>query len=67
MLQLAPTIEHQAMAIMSLLERYNWTSFSVVTSQVAGDAQFIAAIENLMEEKNDKIKALSPGEVKRER
>ncbi|CAG5135588.1 unnamed protein product, partial [Candidula unifasciata] len=66
MLQLAPTIEHQAMAMMSLLERYNWTSFSIVTSQVAGDAQFVAAFETLVEEKNNEIKVQSPGEVKRE-
>ena len=40
-LQLAPTIKHQARAILSLLERYEWHTFSIVTGQIAGHRNFI--------------------------
>ena len=40
-LQLAPTIKHQARAILSLLERYGWHTFSIVTGQIAGHRNFI--------------------------
>ncbi|CAG5131967.1 unnamed protein product [Candidula unifasciata] len=62
-LQLAPTIEHQASAIVSLLERYNWTSFSIITSQVGGDAQFVAVVESLVEMRGRKTAGIG-GEVK---
>ena len=39
-LQLAPTIKHQARAILSLLERYGWHTFSIVTGQIAGHRNF---------------------------
>nr|CAD7259666.1 unnamed protein product [Timema shepardi] len=35
-LQLAPSLEHQTAAMLSILERYKWHQFSVVTSQIAG-------------------------------
>ena len=46
-LQIAPTIQHQARAIFSLLQRYNWTQFSVVTTQVAGYQQFLASLQTI--------------------
>ena len=46
-LQIAPTIQHQARAIFSLLQRYNWTQFSVVTTQVAGYQQFLATLNTI--------------------
>ena len=39
-LQLAPTIKHQVRAILSLLERYGWHTFSIVTGQIAGHRNF---------------------------
>ena len=39
-LQLAPTIRHQALAMMSLLHRYDWHSFTVVTSRIGGHTSF---------------------------
>ena len=39
-LQLAPTIKHQARAILTLLERYGWHTFSIVTGQIAGHRNF---------------------------
>ena len=40
-LQLAPTIKHQIRAILSLLDRYGWHTFSIVTGQIAGHRNFI--------------------------
>ena len=40
-LQLAPTIKHQARAILSLLDRYGWHTFSIVTGQIAGHRNFV--------------------------
>ena len=39
-LQLAPTLKHQIRAILSLLERYGWHTFSIVTGQIAGHRNF---------------------------
>ena len=46
-LQLAPTLRHQAMAMMSLLKRYNWHTFSVITSRIGGHASFAQVNNNL--------------------
>lgn len=43
-LQLAPSIEHQAAAMLSILERYKWHQFSIVTSQIAGHDDFVQAV-----------------------
>lgn len=43
-LQLAPSIEHQTAAMLSILERYKWHQFSVVTSAIAGHDDFIQAV-----------------------
>ena len=40
-LQLAPSLEHQTAAMLSILERYQWHQFAVVTSQIAGHDDFI--------------------------
>lgn len=45
-LQLAPSVEHQAAAMLSILERYKWHQFSVVTSQIAGHDDFIQVRES---------------------
>lgn len=42
--QLAPSIEHQAAAMLSILERYKWHQFSIVTSQIAGHDDFVQAV-----------------------
>ena len=39
-IQLAPTMKHQARAIISLLERYGWHTFSIVTGTIAGHRNF---------------------------
>lgn len=52
-IQLAPSIEHQAAAMLSILERYKWHQFSIVTSQIAGHDDFVQAVRervNVMSE-----------------
>ena len=39
-MQLAPTIKHQAAAVLSLLERYGWHYFSIITGMIAGHRTF---------------------------
>ncbi|XP_054718557.1 glutamate receptor ionotropic, NMDA 2B-like [Uloborus diversus] len=46
-LQLAPTVEHQAQVMLSILKRYSWHTFSVVTSRIGGHDDFIRAIRDL--------------------
>ena len=39
-LQLAPTLKHQARAIMSIMDRYGWQIFSIITGKIAGHRNF---------------------------
>ncbi|XP_077297694.1 glutamate ionotropic receptor NMDA type subunit 2 isoform X2 [Arctopsyche grandis] len=55
-LQLAPSIEHQTAAMLSILERYKWHQFSVVTSQIAGHDDFIQAVRERVSEMQDRFK-----------
>jgi len=55
-LQLAPSLEHQTAAMLSILERYKWHQFSVVTSQIAGHDDFIQAVRERVADMQDKFK-----------
>lgn len=55
-LQLAPSIEHQAAAMLSILERYKWHQFSVVTSQIAGHDDFVQAVREHVVEMQERFK-----------
>ncbi|XP_073832511.1 glutamate ionotropic receptor NMDA type subunit 2 isoform X2 [Musca autumnalis] len=55
-LQLAPSIEHQSAAMLSILERYKWHQFSVVTSQIAGHDDFVQAVRERVAEMQDHFK-----------
>jgi glutamate receptor ionotropic, NMDA 2B len=55
-LQLAPSIEHQAAAMLSILERYKWHQFSVVTSQIAGHDDFVQAVREHVVEQQERFK-----------
>lgn len=55
-LQLAPSIEHQAAAMLSILERYKWHQFSVVTSQIAGHDDFVQAVREHVASMQDRFK-----------
>ncbi|XP_055875497.1 glutamate receptor ionotropic, NMDA 2B-like [Biomphalaria glabrata] len=64
-IQLAPTIEHQASAMVSMLERYNWTAFTIVTCPVIGSTQFVTALE-LMVEESQKRAVTAPASARKE-
>ncbi|XP_043501790.1 glutamate receptor ionotropic, NMDA 2B isoform X2 [Polistes fuscatus] len=55
-LQLAPSLEHQTAAMLSIMERYKWHQFSIVTSQIAGHDDFIQAIRERISEMQDRFK-----------
>jgi glutamate receptor ionotropic, NMDA 2B len=55
-LQLAPSIEHQAAAMLSILERYKWHQFSIVTSSIAGHDDFIQAVREHVADVQDRFK-----------
>lgn len=55
-LQLAPSLEHQIAAMLSILERYKWHQFSIVTSQIAGHDDFIQAVRERITEMQDRFK-----------
>ena len=55
-LQLAPSLEHQTAAMLSILERYKWHQFSVVTTQIAGHDDFIQAVRERMTDMQDRFK-----------
>ena len=44
-IQLAPTLQHQAEAIMSLLSRYEWYKYSIIVTDYAGSREFIKSAE----------------------
>ncbi|XP_045105631.1 glutamate receptor ionotropic, NMDA 2B-like isoform X2 [Portunus trituberculatus] len=45
-IQLAPSVHHQAAAMLSILIRYQWHSLSIVTSQIAGHTDFVQAVRD---------------------
>lgn len=54
-LQLAPSIHHQAAAMISILTRYNWHQFAIVTSQIAGHDDFVQAVRDRVQESQFKF------------
>ena len=54
--QMAPSIQHQAEAILSILRRYEWHQFAVITTQIAGKSNFIQAIRELIITMEDTFK-----------
>lgn len=50
LLQLAPSIDHQIKAILSILKRYSWHKFSLLTSGINGHNDFIRALRNQVQE-----------------
>ncbi|XP_076276632.1 glutamate ionotropic receptor NMDA type subunit 2 isoform X4 [Lasioglossum baleicum] len=55
-LQLAPSLEHQTAAMLSILERYKWHQFSLVTSQIAGHDDFVQAVRERISDMQDTFK-----------
>ncbi len=46
LLQLAPSVEHQAKAMLDLLIRYKWHQFAIITTKMPGHADFIQSIRD---------------------
>ncbi|XP_043223940.1 glutamate receptor ionotropic, NMDA 2B-like isoform X2 [Amphibalanus amphitrite] len=55
-LELAPSIHHQAAAMLSILQRYNWHGFAIVTSQIAGYDEFTRAVRDTALELQEEFK-----------
>jgi ionotropic glutamate receptor NMDA 2B len=53
-LQLAPSVDHQVSAMLSILNRYNWRQFGIVTSEIAGHDNFVQSVRDQLNEKEDK-------------
>eukprot|EP00093_Oithona_nana_P013132 13132.XXX_148334_147880_1 [CDS] Oithona nana genome sequencing. len=45
-LQLAPSVDHQVSAMLSIMDRYNWRQFGIVTSEIAGHDDFVQAVRD---------------------
>ncbi|XP_022254401.1 glutamate receptor ionotropic, NMDA 2B-like, partial [Limulus polyphemus] len=45
-LQLAPSVEHQSAAMLSIMKRYLWHHFSILTTMIGGHDDFIRAVRN---------------------
>ena len=48
-LQIAPTIYHECKAMVLIMERYNWTEFSIITTQQAGQ-DFLDCMDLMVKE-----------------
>ncbi|XP_023329330.1 glutamate receptor ionotropic, NMDA 2C [Eurytemora carolleeae] len=46
-LQLAPTVKHQAQAMVSLLIRYSWHTFSILTTKIGGHLSFTQGLRDI--------------------
>ena len=46
MLQLAPSVVHQAGAMLSLLRRYSWHTFSVISTESTGHEHFVRSLRD---------------------
>ncbi|CAG7721268.1 unnamed protein product [Allacma fusca] len=62
-LQLAPSVTHQAHAMLTLLSRYNWHQFAIVTSQIAGHDDFVQAVRDRVLESEFKFIILTTAMV----
>ncbi|CAJ0588131.1 unnamed protein product [Cylicocyclus nassatus] len=53
-IQMAPPIEHQIRAMIALLQRYSWSKFGVVCSQMAGSSEFIKSVRHEIADASNK-------------
>lgn len=60
-LHLAPTVAHEAEAMLAIMQRYSWYSFSVVSTTLAGHDDFILALRQFMATYNSRPSATSSG------
>lgn len=45
-LQLAPSMSHQVSALLSILHRYGWRQFGILTTTIAGHDDFVQAVRD---------------------
>lgn len=57
-LQMAPSVKHQSAAMLSILRRYDWFRFSIVTSQIGGHDDFVRAVRDEILELDNKFQIL---------
>lgn len=60
-LHLAPTVAHEAEAMLAIMQRYSWYSFSVVSTTLAGHDDFILALRQFMATYNSRPSSASSG------
>ena len=53
--------------MFSLLVRYNWTQFSIVTSDVPGHAHFVDSVQQIVDNYNRRLALKPSAETKREK
>ncbi|XP_071522705.1 glutamate receptor ionotropic, NMDA 2B-like [Panulirus ornatus] len=53
-IQMAPSIHHQAAAMLSILARYQWHAFTIVTSHIAGHTDFVQTVRDQVHQYGDK-------------
>lgn len=56
LIQLAPSVNHQSAAMLSILKRYSWHQFSIVTTHIAGHDNFILAVRDEMERMHNEFR-----------
>ena len=49
-LQFAPCVHHQVSAMLSILDRYHWEHFGIVTSEIAGHNDFVQTVRDQIAE-----------------
>ncbi|XP_076057094.1 glutamate ionotropic receptor NMDA type subunit 2 isoform X2 [Oratosquilla oratoria] len=49
-IQMAPSIHHQGAAMLSILSRYKWHAFTLITSHIAGYTDFVQTIRDQVHE-----------------
>ncbi|XP_076334851.1 glutamate receptor ionotropic, NMDA 2B-like isoform X2 [Tachypleus tridentatus] len=52
-LQLAPSVKHQSAAMLSIMKRYFWHHFSILTTIIGGHDDFIRAVRNQVLDSTD--------------
>lgn len=53
-LGLSPSVDHQVNSIFDFLDRYQWTQFAIITTQLAGHENFIRAMREKVFQKQHK-------------
>ena len=54
-LQLAPGLHHQVDALLSILHRYGWRQFGILTTEIAGHDDFIQVIRDKVKDEKSRF------------